>query len=315
MVWIVLYHYTARVSELYPYISFPVRFENGGLVGVTIFFVISGFFLFSSISNISSENSNILYALRYAVNKYWRFWPAYAMSVLLTFLCMCIFPLEGRIVSFEDFLINVFFIYHGPIPFVDSAHWFLAELIKVQILSTIFILLPKHIRSICLLIFECFIFALVFVHHFENIILIDKFFYYLSADSFLRCLIGYNIYSIISNKDKRIRTIQIVLLFSIVLFYSYTIHFLYIPLYIGLVIIAFCRKSKSYLYRTNMIETLSSTCFAWYLIHQNIGYAIMINMNTLCNLWILQLIVPAMVTFAIAYLITKLNRLLPNKIM
>ena len=45
MLWIVLFHYTCRITELYPSISFPVQFNNGGKVGVMFFFFISGFFL------------------------------------------------------------------------------------------------------------------------------------------------------------------------------------------------------------------------------------------------------------------------------
>lgn len=47
MIWIVLFHYTTRYPILYPSanMEMPIRFENGGEVGIVIFFCHVRFFL------------------------------------------------------------------------------------------------------------------------------------------------------------------------------------------------------------------------------------------------------------------------------
>ena len=72
MLWIVLFHYTYRITELYPNVSFPFQFNNGGQVGVLFFFVISGFFLGKSLLN--SEQLSLKKVCGVIVNKYWRLW-------------------------------------------------------------------------------------------------------------------------------------------------------------------------------------------------------------------------------------------------
>ncbi len=51
MVWIVLYHYTCQyntISEIHE-IFFPLTFPTGGVYGVMMFFVISGYFIQNSL--------------------------------------------------------------------------------------------------------------------------------------------------------------------------------------------------------------------------------------------------------------------------
>lgn len=50
LAWIVLFHYTVHYNKVYG-VDLPFRFtfENGGTVGVAIFFIISGFFAATSL--------------------------------------------------------------------------------------------------------------------------------------------------------------------------------------------------------------------------------------------------------------------------
>lgn len=52
MVWIVLYHFTTRYSQLFG-VKYPITFDYGGTIGVAIFFILSGYFYFGKI--ITSE--------------------------------------------------------------------------------------------------------------------------------------------------------------------------------------------------------------------------------------------------------------------
>lgn len=50
MLWIVIFHYTTMYNVYVDRpILFPIEFNNGGAVGVYMFFVISGYFMVSKI--------------------------------------------------------------------------------------------------------------------------------------------------------------------------------------------------------------------------------------------------------------------------
>lgn len=51
MIWIILFHYTTRYGQLFS-VDIPFSFDNGGEIGVAVFFIISGFFLQKSLVNI-----------------------------------------------------------------------------------------------------------------------------------------------------------------------------------------------------------------------------------------------------------------------
>lgn len=131
MIWIVLFHYTTRYPILYPSVNMnmPIRFENGGEVGIVIFFIISGFFLAKGLLGLEPSNTKLF---EFCKHKYLRLWFPYVFSIILIFISIKIFGLEGRECSFKTFLIDVFFIYHPMVGYVDLAHWFIAHLIFVQ---------------------------------------------------------------------------------------------------------------------------------------------------------------------------------------
>ena len=54
MIWIVLYHYTFVYNQLVmgKTVAFTPVFNNGGAVGVELFFVMSGFFLVGPLTNL-----------------------------------------------------------------------------------------------------------------------------------------------------------------------------------------------------------------------------------------------------------------------
>ena len=54
MIWIVLYHYTFVYNQLVmgKTVAFTPVFNNGGAVGVELFFVMSGFFLVEPLTNL-----------------------------------------------------------------------------------------------------------------------------------------------------------------------------------------------------------------------------------------------------------------------
>lgn len=311
MIWIILFHYTTRYNELFSGI-YPYEFENGGIIGVTFFFILSGYFYYSGI--LKMKKLTPVEVSKFCVNKYWRLYPAYLISIILIFIVYQFINLSGRECTFKDFVVNSLFIYHPYISYVDSAHWFIAILIKIQIISALFLLLKSSIRNYVILFFELFIFFLLIYSSKYNTPLVHKMVVIFSPDSFLKFLVGYNLYMIISHHNKS-RYLHLFLGLLIIGYYSFTIHMALIVIYTILTFFVLQNQyipNYKYIYKPLII--VGKYSFTWYLIHQNIGFAII---NQL-NVWELNnefwLLIPMAITFGIAIVIMKITNLLPCKI-
>lgn len=136
ILYIVLFHYTTGYNGIngVEQIYFPYIFKYGGSVGTTLFFILAGYFMGPKLFNGSF--TNLKEYLRYCVDRYMRFWPTYAIAVVLIFVWLLFLPVPGKEVNFAKFLAN-FFIIVFPGQRVDGAHWFLATLLEVQCITAI----------------------------------------------------------------------------------------------------------------------------------------------------------------------------------
>lgn len=113
------FHYTVQYQDFFaqPHAawSFPA-----GRYGVQLFFVISGFVIFLSLSRDTS-------LWDFAAKRFSRLYPAYWTCVAITFAIMLANPLPGINVSALDALLNLSMInYWLLVPHVDGAYWTLA---------------------------------------------------------------------------------------------------------------------------------------------------------------------------------------------
>lgn len=91
IIWIVLYHFTVRYEDIFQVNGRDIiHFGRGGDIGVLMFFVISGFFFFKSY--VCNRGKAVC---QFFVNKYWRLWPAYMISVVVIFVTVKIFNIGG----------------------------------------------------------------------------------------------------------------------------------------------------------------------------------------------------------------------------
>lgn len=146
ILWIVLFHYTSGYKEGIIPTYFPVRFGNGGPVGVTCFFVISGFFMgHMLIRDITFSWRDYM---QYIKKRYLRFFPIYTIAVLLIFLWLQFWPVESRMTGWLDFIVNTVLIWHPGFDYVDGAHWFLAVLILIQFFTAVLMFFQPSARYV-----------------------------------------------------------------------------------------------------------------------------------------------------------------------
>ena len=114
---VVLFHFTTRFDQLYPQSSGLGWDFAHGHYGVNLFFIISGYVIFMTLDRTRT-------ALDFVVSRLSRLYPAYWVSIALTFAVTHWLGLPGKLVSGTQALANVQ-MFHGlwRVPNVDAAYW------------------------------------------------------------------------------------------------------------------------------------------------------------------------------------------------
>jgi peptidoglycan/LPS O-acetylase OafA/YrhL len=142
---VVLFHYTFRFGHLFGFPSEVWSAFHLGHHGVYLFFLISGFVIFMTLERTRT-------ALDFVVARLSRLFPAYWAAVALTATVMAATPLPGRTVSGLDALLNLTMLQHWlrALP-VDGVYWTLTiELIFYGLMLCFFALgCLKRIEWVC----------------------------------------------------------------------------------------------------------------------------------------------------------------------
>lgn len=307
MLWIVLFHYTYRITELYPNIQFPLQFENGGKIGVMFFFVISGFFLFQGI--FKQEQQNIKGYCKIIANKYWRLWLPYIFAIILIFAICSIWQLPGRTASVQEFLINTILIYHPQIAFVDSAHWFISHLILIQVIASLFLLIKRELRSKAIYAYELFLCVVLIINNAVQDPITCKLMWLLCVESSLKVMLGYNLFNII-RKQRCI--IHLAISIPLLIYFSVTISLLWIPVYTAITYFAVGFNMRKRILQP--LVHIGNISFEWYLVHQNIGFLIILYLYG-CGITLeVTLLIPIFITMIMGGSIHCMTRKIPSKI-
>lgn len=298
--WIVLFHYTSS-SSINGIIQFPLSFKNGGSVGTTLFFILAGYFMGSSL--LAGQFDKVMCFIQYCIKRYWRFWPAYAISVIIIYFWMLAMPVPDKLVGVEKFLINLVFIIH-PGRYVDGAHWFLATLLEVQFFTTLLKFVPfnfsllrinVHFREV-LLVLLFLIFAL-----WASQLTYEPTFKYIFVNSEAKLLLGVII--CMAYKYKSSFSWMLLILSSVLIGYvMWQFWYVFIPVYIFMLVLLFVDIPTLSNF-SPVAQYLGGISFTWYLVHQNIGYSILYHFCPHGNISFAWVLVPVFVTIIIAIFI------------
>jgi peptidoglycan/LPS O-acetylase OafA/YrhL len=114
--WVLLFHYTVRYGEIFGDAGAPFHAYNGGF-GVELFFAISGFVMLMTLSRMRTAGEFII--ARAA-----RLYPTYWAGGVVTFIVMALWPLAGRTVTLPQALFNLTMLQeYFHVPDVDSVYW------------------------------------------------------------------------------------------------------------------------------------------------------------------------------------------------
>lgn len=288
---VVIYHYFFRIDEIYNTGSNEMDWTYFGHFGVHLFFMISGFVIFMSISKETKP-------INFIISRFSRLYPAYFFAVIITFTVVYIFGLQGREVKIFDALLNLLMFQEFlGIPHVDGVYWTLTVEITFYFWCLVLILIKK----IDLLTFALFSFLFLFFTAEilpENIYKIIGKLFFINYVSFF--LLGVVTYKLKSECLRYRNVLQILLIFTMLFINSenedFIVYcFIYILFLLGVYDVLKFLKFKIFIF-------MGEISYSLYLVHQNIGYVIITKMM---NADISKL-AAALVAFIVSLFLAKL---------
>jgi peptidoglycan/LPS O-acetylase OafA/YrhL len=293
---VLLYHYTTRYNEIYGYTEMPFAFPYGYL-GVEFFYIISGFVIYMSIENTKNSFDFIL-------KRFSRLYPAYWVSIGITFGLVSLFTLPGRQSSFCDAMINLTMLqdWIGRVEYVDGAYWVLSRFISFYFI--IFLInkfnLNDKIIQLCviwvLLIFASKVAADTGIRIPFRI----KLTFLLTDGSFF--IIGIMFY--LSKKYGFKLSISLVIVFCLICIYFVNGKAIFIASIIfSSFFILFCNGRLKFI-NVKPLTWLGGISYSLYLLHQNIGYIIIRKLDSLHVNFLVILIIPTIISLLLATAVT-----------
>lgn len=281
---IIFYHFTVRYAELY---SVDNLFNNNFFalfshIGITSFFIISGYYLIRRGSDCRTAG-RVIYWFKRFLNIY----LPYFVAVILIYL----FSLTGlfgatRTVSFPGFVQNLFFINQlTGAPMVDGAHWYVFALLCLYFVAFVYDLLFRKndeygfmfwvlllVVSVTSLLIEKNIDCGSFLNR------AFKFFnFFLCRGYFPYVFIGIFFYYLDYDKIKCRKNCILIGAVLLSLFYVVFDDWVYLILALcssTLIMLALFRK-LSCLEKIKPFVLLGNASYSVYLLHQNIGYMLL----------------------------------------
>jgi peptidoglycan/LPS O-acetylase OafA/YrhL len=295
---VVLFHYTTKYNHQYGHVEMPFAFPHGEL-GVQLFFMISGFVIYMSIENIK-KGSNFI------INRFSRLYPAYWVSIGITFGMVSIFTLPGRQVSLYDAIINITMAqdWIGGVKEVDGVYWTLSRFLSFYFI--VFLLHKLKLKPKIVLFCVIWLFLIYFAKMAEDLGLmipfVIKLTFLLDEGSFF--IIGIMFY--LSKKYVHNLSFYIVILCCL-----FNIWYVNGPqLFFAALLFSFLffLTGNGYLKFITIkpLTWLGGISYSLYLVHQNIGYIIINKLKNLDLNFLFLIIIPMAISFAIAAAITYL---------
>jgi len=296
MLVIMFYNYTYRFSGLYSIKTIDFfSLEKLGTIGVGAFFVISGYFI------IPKDLSHFNF-ISFFTKKIARLYPAYFVCVTLTFISISLFGLPERGSRLIDYIINLTLLngYIG-VRYVDGAHWYLANLILFYVIIGVamqlkikkdYLFFVWLALSIILAFFSVRYFSISYAY----IITGGKFTPY--------CIIGIVLSEIQNDRANRIKYMFLIIIASVYIFFQHGV-VTSVGSLIFLSIFILALKKEFAVLKLRPLVWLGTISYIVYLLHQNIGYQLLLFMTKIFHGFHVSYIIYTMViVLLLSYLVS-----------
>ena len=270
MLLVVCSHYFARFTKDY----FPNQFNDflgilyWGEIGVTVFFIISGFFMIPVGRNTAYD---------YIKKRIAKIWPPYVIAITVCFIATQLFYLPNRTVGLFDYFLNIPFI-NGFIgrPYVDAAHWYLTTIISSTIIFAFLKGLSTIQRNICYWIW-CTLIVVLFYFDSSNTVvhlLRSGLYTFLGKDYAATIILGAVIADFWNGRKDDASYITIIICLATKVLTATTSKAIELPIVSVIFVVVLFDKIRILNMKT--LRYLGMISLYVYLIHQNLGYLIML---------------------------------------
>ncbi|BAY11162.1 acyltransferase family protein [Calothrix sp. NIES-2098] len=302
---VVLFHYTTRYSQKYGHSDSVLMYFPQGYHGVELFFIISGFVIFLSLERIKS-------GFDFIVGRFSRLYPAYWTCLILTYAIVNIAELPNYKISWNAFLINFsMFQLFFKVPNVDGVYWTLGielcfYLIMFILYQTRLLKYIYHISIIWLILMAITIFlekqGIISIETRIGALLLLKYGSSIFANLFLIGMMFYKIYKEGVSREKYSIIAGCILIFKFQYSWAETVFIICCTLIFHLIL-----HNKMRFLNQKPLLFMGTISYSLYLIHQNIGYAIIhtcyqigINPNiSICIALLVTILLATIITFQI----------------
>lgn len=294
---VVLFHYTFGIDNGTKSFSPDKFYFSYGYLGVHLFFLISGFVIFMTLDKTKKP-------LDFIISRFSRLYPAYWAAIFTTIIITLL--LRTNEYTLNQVLVNItMFQYWFKVKDIDGSYWTLAvELTFYAIMWLLYV--SKQLKNISLIaiiwLFLSAIFALfeIPLENFINVIFILK-----HAPLFIG---GIAFYSIKVDKTKVINHILVLLSFIAICIVSYSnkadfiVYSLITSFYIVFYLFVF---NKLFFLNNRVLLFLGSISYSLYLIHENIGIAIIYYLKKVIDNQLFYLPITIVIIIILATIINK----------
>jgi peptidoglycan/LPS O-acetylase OafA/YrhL len=271
MLCVVLFHFCCRFQSIYMnnHGGLPYPFTLLGNFGVGIFFLISGYFFEQKKGGLQFFSSRVKKIL-----------PLYWVALIIIFIVTQLYQLPGRTASFPNFLLNFFCLGGFPhIEYVDGAHWFLKTMLVIIVFYSLVQKISEKRRFIAFVSTVLLITTIGIVGNnigqpsLRSTIQLVNNSSGFGSSYLIVAIIGSTLSIIQRAKCKA----SIVML--LICFIAHKISFgltMTIAMAIACLMFFLCINNKMHFLEFSGFQVLAKPSYAIYLIHQNIGYIIML---------------------------------------
>lgn len=293
---VVLFHLSTRYDSIYGHTTAPLVSLPWGHYGVNLFFMISGFVIFMSLDRTRT-------ALDFVVSRLSRLFPTYWAAIIVTSLVISMLGLPDREVSLPDTIANFSMIHNlFGIPHVDGVYWTLEiemlfycwALIAFSLgwLTRIHLLLAV-LFSIRLIYFWCHRYFQLELPIIISHLLILNYIAWFSA--------GIMIYRLVMGSSTR--NLDLGVLFCAVALTTVVEGYRLGAIMILCITVLYGAAVGRLPLNRRWLVWLGAISYPWYLMHQNVGYAMIRRLEAMGLSANIAIAVSILGTVTIAYLL------------
>jgi len=310
---VMIYHFTTIYERCYTNDSAIFSMDYGWL-GVPFFFILSGFVITLTVEKCKS-------AKEFLLKRFLRLYPTYWICLTVTLLVVYLSKLYLKYDTFDKSTLEIlmnYTMFHRYFNFdnVDGSYWSLLPELLFYLIMAFLLWLGKHKQLVW---YNTVLILTGILHYFVPLPIIGK---TLAIHYILLFMIGINFFKIYTNTSRGLNHFLIIINLLVGVFLYKIEHPMHTALFLAIsfsIIIGafylFVYKKLTVFGKIKPLVYLGTISYALYLVHQNVGYAVMIFLEQYISSRELSVLLASSCCVLVASIITfSVEPVLKNKI-